>query len=114
MEWKPGAVFPRPKDPSDVADYKFDLKAKTNGSVGGYSDFLGSGETISDYTVTVADGITKDSDNLADSDTSVVVWLSGGSVESGAKYTDYLVTAKIVTSAGRTIERSAYVRVKQL
>ena len=62
------------KDPSAVLDYKFDWKALTNGS--GTSDWLAAAETISTKTVTVSNGLTKDSDTLTDTNTSVTVWLS--------------------------------------
>lgn len=98
-------IFP-PKDPDAVLDYKFDWKAETNGN--GDSDWLASGETISTRTVTVDSGITKDSDALTDTNTSVTVWLSGGT--DGA---DYEVACKIVTSASRTDERTAKVPVRE-
>lgn len=88
------------KDPSAVLDYKFDWKALANGS--GASNWLAAAETISTKTVTASSsGITVDSSALTDTNTSVTVWLSGGS--AGA---DYTVTCRIVTSAGRTDERT--------
>lgn len=95
------------KDPNAVLDFKFDWRALTNGSAGGVSDWLASGETITERTVTVQSGLTKDSDSLTDSNTSVTVWLSGGT--EGETYT---VTCRIVTSAGRTDERTIYIRVE--
>ena len=94
------------KDPDSVLDYKFDWKALTNGS--GDTDWLDSDETISTKTVTVDDGITKDSDALSDTDTSVVVWLSGGTAG-----VDYKVACKIVTSANRTDERTIKIQVRE-
>ena len=94
------------KDPNAVLDYKFDWKALTNEN--GDSDWLDSGETISTKTVTVDDGITKDSDALADTNTSVTVWLSGGT--AGA---DYEVSCKIVTSDKRTDERTIKIQVRE-
>lgn len=76
------------KDPSAVLDYAFD-----------WSDWLASGETISSVVVTVPTGITKDSNT--NTTTVVTVWLSGGTDE-----TEYAVACKIVTSAGRTDERT--------
>ena len=93
------------KDPSAVLDYKFDWKALTNGS--GTSDWLAAAETISTKTVTVSNGLTKDSDTLTDTNTSVTVWLSGGTAGS-----DYTVTCKIVTSAGRTDERTIIINCR--
>jgi hypothetical protein len=94
------------KDPDAVLDYKFDWKASTNGT--GDSDWLASGETISSRTVTVQTGLTKDSDSLTDTNTSVTVWLSGG-----ADDTDYTVECEIVTSASRTDQRTMIVQVRE-
>lgn len=94
------------KDPDEVLDYKFDFAALTNGS--GAANYLQSGETISSHTVTVSSGLTKDSDDITDTNTSVTVWLSGGTVAEL-----YTVTCNIDTSAGRTVERSIYVDVRE-
>ena len=94
------------KDPNAILDYKFDWKADTNGN--GDTDWLDSDETISTKTVTVDDGITKESDALADTNTSVVVWLSGGTAG-----VDYEVACKIVTSASRTDERTMKIQVRE-
>lgn len=91
------------KDPSAVLDYKFDWKALTNTGTG--SDWLAVGETISSRTVTVPTGITKDSDSITDTNTTVTVWLSGGTAG-----VDYPVACRIVTSAARTDERTILVR----
>ena len=94
------------KDPDAALDYKFDFAALTNGS--GDSDWLASGETISSYEVTVDDGLTLDSDSLANSDTSVVAWLSGGTAGS-----NYKVTCAITTSEGRTDELTMVIKVRE-
>lgn len=93
------------KDPQAVLDYKFDWAALTNGN--GSSDWLASGETIASRTITAATGITVDSSSLTDTNTSVTVWLSGGT--AGQEYT---VTCKIVTSAARTDERTIMIQVQ--
>jgi hypothetical protein len=92
------------KDPQAVLDYAFDWAGLTNGTTGAISDWLASGETISSHVVTVSTGITKDSDSEASG--KVTVWLSGGTAG-----TTYTVACKIVTSAGRTDERSMTVQV---
>lgn len=92
------------KDPSAQLDYKFDWAAFTNGT--GSSDWLQDGETIYSHTVTVATGLTKDSSVVADTNTSVIVWLSGGTLNM-----KYAVTCQIVTTAGRTDERTIYMQV---
>jgi hypothetical protein len=84
------------KDPSDVLDYTFD-----------WTSFLATGETISSYTVTPDTGLTKDSDSQASG--VITYWLSGGTADSL-----YNVVCKIVTSAGRTVERTATFKVKNL
>lgn len=96
------------KDPNAVLDFKFDWKPLTNGTPGGESDWLATGETISSKTITASSGITVDSSSLTDTNTSVTVWLSGGT--AGATYT---VACKIVTNAGRTDERSIEIKVEQ-
>lgn len=64
------------KDPDAVLEYKFDWAALTNGS--GQTDWLASGEIINTFTITAPSGITVDSSLKTDSDTSITVWLSGG------------------------------------
>ena len=95
------------KDPGAVLDYKFDWKALANGS--GLSNWLGSAEVISSHTVTVDGGITKDSDSITDTSTSVTVWLSGGAAGQS-----YKATCRIVTSQGRTDERTIIIKVMDL
>ena len=94
------------KDPDAVLDYKFDWKAETNST--GNSDWLISGETISSHTITADTGITVDSSSETDTDTSVTVWLSGGTDK-----VDYSVACEIVTSDGRTDERTATIKVRE-
>ena len=92
------------KDPDATLDYKFDWKALTNGS--GSSDWLQSGETISSHTIDADSGITVDSSAQTDTNTSVTVWLSGGTAG-----TNYAVRCEIVTSAARTDERTMTIQV---
>ena len=92
------------KDSSAVLDYKFDWAALTNGS--GQSDWLATGETISTRTVTVDAGITVDSSAITDANTTVTVWLSGGTTGKA-----YNVRCLIVTSALRTDERTMLIEV---
>ena len=81
------------KDPEAVLDYEFD-----------WSAWLANGETISSHTATVT-GATKDSSS--NSTTAVVVWVSGGTVD-----TEATVACRIVTSASRTDERTITLRVR--
>lgn len=82
------------KDPSAVLDYRFD-----------WSAWLTENEVIATSTMTVAAGITKDSE--ANSTTTATVWLSGGAVG-----TEYLVVNRIVTDEGRADERSIVIHVE--
>jgi len=101
------ASFSAVKDSADVLDYKFDFANTTNG--GTTADWLASGETISTKTVTADSGITVDSSSITDTNTSVTVWLSGGTTG-----TVYDVACKIVTSANRTLERTLRMTVRNL
>jgi len=96
------------KDPDAVLDYKFDWKPLTN--LSGNSDWLGSSEIISSYTITAAPGLTIDSDSQTDTNTSVTVWLSGGT-----DGTTYELACKIVTSSSpsRTDERTIRIQVEE-
>ena len=82
------------KDPDAVLDFAFD-----------WSSWLAESETINTYTVTVMSGLTLDSDSQADG--VVTVWLSGGTAGNW-----YSVACRIVTSAGRTDERTMRIRVE--
>lgn len=101
-----GGSFSAVKSPDAVLDYKIDWAALANGS--GSSDWLQSGETISSYTATADSGMTINSDSKSDSDTSIVLWLSGGVVSRS-----YPVVCQIVTSAGRTDERTLLARCRE-
>ena len=81
------------KDPSAVLDYVFD-----------WTEWLATGEIITDYTITADTGITVDSST---EDTGkVTVWLSGGTAGI-----NYKVACLITTSAGRTDERTIWIKV---
>jgi len=81
------------KDPSAVLDYVFD-----------WTEWLATVETITDHTITADTGITVNSST--ESDGKVTVWLSGGTAGQ-----NYKVACKITTSAGRTDERTLWIRV---
>lgn len=80
------------KDPSDILDYEVD-----------WSEWLESTETIDTVTWSVPTGLTQTDDDVTD--TTATVWLSGGTAG-----TTYEVACKILTTAGRTAERSFRVR----
>ena len=96
------------KDPDAVLDYKFDWAASTNGT--GTTDWLASGEAIASHTIDADAGITVDSSSQTDTNTSVTVWLSGGTAG-----TDYAVRCEIVTNAAtaRKDERTMMIAVRQ-
>lgn len=85
-----------PKDENDVADYKVD-----------WADFLATGETVTNATVTVATGLTKVSSSVTDSGTSVTIRLSGGTPD-----TTYDITTLITTSEGQSFEVTKPLLVK--
>jgi hypothetical protein len=81
------------KDPSAVLDFVFD-----------WTEWLATGETITDHTITADTGITVDSST--ESDGKVTVWLSGGTAG-----VNYKVACLVETSAGRTDERTLWIKV---
>lgn len=86
------------KDPTDIDAFEVDWGTRI------------AGDTISTSTWTVQTGLTKESSPPATNTTTVAtVWLSGGT--DGVHYT---VTNRITTAAGRTLERSFVVQVKNL
>lgn len=84
----------RIKDPDAVLDFSFDWA----------TNWLEPAETIVDFTVTT--GLTVDSS--AEFDGVVTVWLSGGTAGE-----NYPLTCRIVTSAGRTDDRTMTIRVRE-
>jgi hypothetical protein len=94
------------KDPDAVLDYKWDFAALTNGT--GTSNWLATGETIVDHTITADTGITVDSSSITDTATSVTAWLSAGTV--GITYD---VACLIETSDSRTDERTIKIQVEE-
>ena len=83
------------KDPDATLDYGFD-----------WSEWLASGETISSSSWTIPTGLTEESSGFSGGIASV--WLSGGTAG-----TNYEITNKITTSAGRTDERSHVIKVRE-
>lgn len=82
-------------DPNAALDYRID-----------WTQWLAEDEAVTTSTWAVPDGLAKGSD--AHDDTTCTVWLSGGTV--GVIYD---VTNHVVTSQGRTDDRSFRVRVVQ-
>ena len=81
------------KDPSAILDWAYD-----------WTDWLAAAETITDHTITPDTGITVDSST--EDAGKVTVWLSGGTAGI-----NYKVACLITTSAGRTDERTIWIKV---
>ena len=81
------------KDPSAVLDWAFD-----------WTDWLATSETIANHTITADTGLKVDSS--AENNGKITVWLSGGTAGQ-----NYKVACKITTSAGRTDERTIWIKV---
>lgn len=99
-----GNQFP-PKDPAAILDYLFDWAGEDNNT--GLTNWLSAGETILSHQVTVETGLNLVSSDIINNDTSVVVWLSGGTDGN-----DYSVTCQITTDL-RTDSRTAVVPVRK-
>jgi len=69
-----------------------------------WTEWLATGETIANYTITPDTGITVDSST--EDDGKVTVWLSGGTAGI-----NYKVACLVTTSAGRTDERTIWIKV---
>lgn len=83
------------KDPDEVLDYQFD-----------WTNRLEDGETIATSTMLVASGsVTLDSDDKSGAITTA--WLSGGTVDDVC-----VITNRVTTSANRTYEESAKIRIR--
>lgn len=96
------------KYPTSDLDYKFDWKPLTNGTVGGTSDWLEDGETITTHTVTADTGITVDAGTRTDANTSVTIWISGGTLRR-----TYKIYCYIETSLGRKDTRWITVEIDE-
>lgn len=97
------------KTPGAVLDYKFDWAPFTNGA-GKPTDWLdtANGEVIITKAVTADAGITVDLDVLTDNDTSVTVWLSGGT--AGINY-DVVCSITTNSAIPRTDSRKLIIRM---
>lgn len=83
------------KDPEAEVDFTLD-----------WSDYLEGSDVIDTVTWTVPSGITKGA--TANTDTTTTIWLS-----SGENWEDYIVVCEILTTDGRTDQRSLRVMVRQ-
>ena len=94
MKWRDGLIIE--KDANSVLDWRFD-----------WSRWLSSGDSLFDHSVISDNGITVDSSSIVGN--NVVVWLSGGNVG-----TTYDVTVRVITSNGRTDDRTVRFKVLDL
>ena len=110
FQMQPSGIPIIPKSPDEVLDYTEDWYK-------GGAGWLAPGETIASFgpgpIVSPPAGLTVTQSQItavpgAPANTAVTAWLSGGVIG-----TVYLVTVKIVTTAGRTGERSFQVGVSQ-
>lgn len=84
------------KDPDSVLDYTFD-----------WEDWLALiVDTLASHSVEVETGIVCDSSSIV-ADT-VIAWISSGTVG-----TTYRVTCRVVTTSGRTDDRSIFIKIKE-
>lgn len=86
------------KDPDATKDYSWD-----------WSDFLAEGETIEDTEILEPGGELEVVGNPTHDEHSVTAWLSGGLPGH-----QYFITCRIITSMGRSDDRSLYLLVKEL
>ena len=86
------------KSPDDVLDYAVD-----------FTQYLESSEVISTKTITVEEGLTKDSDGLDATSKKVIMWFS-----SGVAGNTYDVTVEIDSdgSPSKTIKRTVKLQVR--
>jgi hypothetical protein len=85
------------KDPNAVLDYTVDFTAW----------LLPAADTISSHTVTVTGGIVKDSSGVVGGN-KVTMWVSGGVAGTPAS-----ATVRIITTGGRTDDRTVYFKLKE-
>jgi hypothetical protein len=108
-----------PKDP-DATDFYYVVWCSEDGTNDGTSSDTGElqGATISTSTWTVPDGITKNSDNKNSvtlrgvtyaANTVATIELTGGTAN-----TDYDILNRIVTSDGRTLDKTNTLMVRAL
>jgi hypothetical protein len=90
------------KDPSDVADYSMDWTAPLNG------DTISAISSVTISPDTVPALLEPASPPRSNTNTSTKIWLQGGKA-----YSDYTIGIKVTTAGGRTLERSALLRVRE-
>ncbi|WP_042777807.1 hypothetical protein [Sinorhizobium fredii] len=89
-------TWPAVKDPNIVKDYSLD-----------WSDLLGSSDTITSSTWTIADGSGLTIDSSSNTTTATTVWLS-----AGTDVTNYSLLNRVVTAGGRTYDQTVRLKVR--
>jgi hypothetical protein len=102
-----GTYWSEPKDPNSQLDYIFDWKGFANQR--GDSNWLGPGEIIVGYTVTVDTGLELVAHELIDNATAVKVWLAGG---SGVSHNVHCRITTNSTPVARIDERTVTLLIK--
>lgn len=97
------------KDPADILDYRWNFAPETVDGDTALGDWLAEAETIVDHAITTPSGLTLDSSSITDDGKTVTAWFSGGTAN-----VSYRPTCHIVTSAGRELDRSMTIRVREL
>ena len=85
------------KDPDAVIDVNVDWA----------TNWMASGDTLTNAVWTVPSGITKDSESYTAAGVCTI-WLSGGGVDG----TLYPLTVRITTNDGRTEDQTIYIRMR--
>ncbi len=85
------------KDPDAVLDYVFDWRDAS-------TPWLATSETVVGHAITADTGLAVDSST--ENNGKITVWLSGGTAGI-----NYKVACLITTSAGRTDERTIWIKV---
>lgn len=88
------------KDPDANLDYAFDWSAELAAN--------DPGDTITAATVTSSAPTDLEVSDVSHTDTTVTYWLSGGEADS-----NYTVTCRITTAAGRVDDRTDTIQVRQ-
>jgi hypothetical protein len=94
------------KTPSELLDYTINWRDTSDDT---FDPLFESGETIVTSTWAAETGITIGTPVSTNTTTTSTVWVSGGTT----RQKEYAVTNTVVTSAGRTYQRSLYFKIEE-
>lgn len=94
-----GIDTPFIKDPDEVLDYQINWAVRLD-----VNDIV----TVSDWLEPTPDTLTIDDERLSEDGKVTTVWFSGGVVG-----TTYKITNRVVTVAGRTMDQTIKVKIKE-